>query len=307
MRPGLARCPRSLSSLDFKPGSVASLAKSLKAHLIACKLLRTCYRKYVTASGRTTAIAEERLPLEPQGTDFPYYRGGPRAFSAPGWLLVLAGVAAGFLSLVTPLPFADGLLTGWLRALLFVCLPLAGLRIASPHGWTAIFARIGLHEVKLMVVFALLNIVISFAVGSAVEFYGTTSPNAAIADAAQLGGAQLLNFFLKVALQLLGEELITILPFLAVLTICYAHAGVGRNASVIVAWLTSAAVFGLIHLPAYDWNFMQCLVVIGSARLTLTWAYVWSKNVWVSTGAHILNDWALIASTVFLGPLAASV
>ena len=48
---------------------------------------------------------------------------------------------------------------------------------------------------------------------------------------------------------------------------------------------------------------MQCLVVIGSARLVLTWAYVWTKNIWVSTGAHILNDWALIAPTVFLTPL----
>jgi membrane protease YdiL (CAAX protease family) len=48
---------------------------------------------------------------------------------------------------------------------------------------------------------------------------------------------------------------------------------------------------------------MQCLVVIGSARLMLTWAYVWTKNIWVSTGAHILNDWALMAFTVILTPL----
>lgn len=61
--------------------------------------------------------------------------------------------------------------------------------------------------------------------------------------------------------------------------------------------------FGLVHLPTYNWNLMQCLVVIGSARLVLTWAYVWTKNIWVSTGAHILNDWALIAPTVFLTPL----
>jgi membrane protease YdiL (CAAX protease family) len=51
---------------------------------------------------------------------------------------------------------------------------------------------------------------------------------------------------------------------------------------------------------------VQCLVVIGSARLVLTWAYVSTKNIWVSTGAHIINDWTLIGMTVFVAPLAAA-
>lgn len=52
-------------------------------------------------------IAAERLPLELQGADFPYTRSGAHATPANGWLLVMAGVAAGFLALVAPLPFAD--------------------------------------------------------------------------------------------------------------------------------------------------------------------------------------------------------
>lgn len=255
----------------------------------------------------TAVITKERLPLEPHGRDFPYYSGGSSGISAQGWLLVLAGVAAGFLAMMVPLPLADSLFTGWLRVLLFVGLPLLGLWMASPGGWKAIFSRVGLREVKLMIVFALLNIVITFAIGTAVEFFGTATPNAGIADAAQLGGAQLSSFFAKVAVQLLGEELITILPFLAILAFARNLVGIGRNASVIVAWLASAVAFGLIHLPTYDWNFIQCVVVIGSARLVLTWAYIWSKNVWVSTGAHIINDWTIIAVTTFLAPLATSV
>jgi len=258
----------------------------------------------MTTMESTATTVEERLPLEPQGRDFPYYRGGPCAIVASGWLIILAGVAAGFLALVT---FADGLLTGWLRALLFVGLPLLGLRVASPRGWTAIFAGVGLREAKLMFVFALLNIIITMAIGVAIKFFGTTTANAGIADAAQLGGAQLANFFAKVGVQLLGEELITILPFLAILALSRKLTGMARNAAVIVAWLASAVAFGLIHLPTYDWNLIQCLVVIGSARLVLTWAYIWSKNVWVSTGAHIINDWTIIASTVFLAPMATSV
>jgi membrane protease YdiL (CAAX protease family) len=255
----------------------------------------------------TASTKEERLPFEPQGRDFPYYRAGSFSVSANGWLILLAGVAAGFIALVAPLPFADNIFTGWVRAFLFVALPLLALRIAAPVNWRASFARVGWREVRQMFAFALLNIVITLAVGAAIKAYGTVTPNAAIADAAQLSGAHLLNFFAKVALQLLGEELITILPFLAVLALCHDRFNLGRNTSVLFAWLASAIAFGLIHLPTYDWNFVQCLVVIGSARLVLTWAYIWSKNIWVSTGAHIINDWTLIASTVFLAPLATSV
>lgn len=50
---------------------------------------------------------------------------------------------------------------------------------------------------------------------------------------------------------------------------------------------------------------MQCIVVIGSARLVLTWAYIYTKNLWVSTGAHIINDWLIMGTTVILTPLAA--
>jgi membrane protease YdiL (CAAX protease family) len=35
---------------------------------------------------------------------------------------------------------------------------------------------------------------------------------------------------------------------------------------------------------------VQALVGIGAARLVLTLAYIRTKNIAVSTGAHILND-----------------
>jgi uncharacterized protein len=253
-----------------------------------------------------TSIVKAFLPLEPIGPDFPFYRDDPPTISTGGWLLVLAGTAAGFAALVTPLPFVDGVVTGWLRAAAFVGLPLLGLAIATPGRWKAIFGRVGLREIKLMFVFALLNIIISMAIGVAIKTFGTVTANAVIADAVNLDRTHLFNFFGKVALQLLGEEVITILPFLAVLAFCHIKVGLGRKTSVLAAWLISALAFGLAHLPTYDWNIVQCLVVIGSARLVLTWAYVWTKNICVSTGAHIINDWAIMASTIFLTPLAAT-
>jgi len=156
----------------------------------------------------SATITSPRLLLEPKAADFPYYADSPPTISNAGWLLVLAGTVAGFAALVTPLPFEDGILSGWLRAAAFVGLPLLALTMAAPGRWGAIFRRVGLRDVLLMFGFAILNIIVTMSVG---------------------------------------------------------------------------------------------------ARLVLTWAYVSTKNIWVTTGAHIINDWTLIGMTVFVAPLAAAV
>jgi len=156
----------------------------------------------------SATITSPRLLLEPKAADFPYYADSPPTISNAGWLLVLAGTVAGFAALVTPLPFEDGILSGWLSAAAFVGLPLLALTMAAPGRWGAIFRRVGLRDVLLMFGFAILNIIVTMSVG---------------------------------------------------------------------------------------------------ARLVLTWAYVSTKNIWVTTGAHIINDWTLIGMTVFVAPLAAAV
>lgn len=91
--------------------------------------------------------------------------------------------------------------------------------------------------------------------------------------------------------QLIGEELFGILPFLAVLWFCVTRMSLSRRAGIIVGLLVSALVFGAAHLPTYDWNWGQALLGVGSARVLLTLAYIATRNLWVSAGAHVLNDW----------------
>jgi len=37
---------------------------------------------------------------------------------------------------------------------------------------------------------------------------------------------------------------------------------------------------------------VQAVVLIGAARIALTLAFIRTKNILVSFGAHLLNDWA---------------
>ncbi len=237
---------------------------------------------------------EERfLWLEDQDTDFPFFRGQPVSISKGQWLFVMAMVVAGFLLLASPIDWPAGAFGQFVPAILLPGLPLLALAYVAPVHWKSIFGKVGGREVKLMFGFALLNIIVSMTVGAIVYALFGTSPNATAAELVGLDTAGRIAFFAKTIPQLLGEEVITILPFLALLHLFSMGLGLGRKGAIIGAWLTTSILFGLIHLPTYDWNLIQCILVIGSARMVLTLPWILTKNIWVSTGAHIANDWLL--------------
>jgi membrane protease YdiL (CAAX protease family) len=244
------------------------------------------------------AKTEPFFRLEDPGTDFPFYNGAPTPISNGHWLVVMATVVVGFLVLALPLPWPGGMLGQLVRAIAVPAIPLAGLSHFAPGHWRAIFGKVGGREVKLMFAFALMNVFVSMVVGVVVFALAKTTPNGALVELGKLGAEGRVGFFAGTVPQLFGEEVITLLPFLAVLSWLTSGLGAGRKAAIVVAWLSTSLVFGLIHLPTYKWNWLQCIVVIGAARMVLTLPWIMTKNIWVSTGAHILNDWFLFSVTL---------
>ncbi len=251
--------------------------------------------------GTPAAGTDTFLWLEDKNRDFPFYNGAPVALSGTQWLIVMAAIAVGFLVLALPIDWPGGTLLGPLvPAVLMPLIPMVALAQVAPEHWRTLFGKVGGREIRLMMGFALLNVVVSFCVGAMVGHFTTVTPNASAAGLAELDAVGLVAFFAKTLPQLFGEEILTVLPFLAILHLCTHRRRMGRKAGVIAAWLVSALIFGLLHLPTYDWNVIQCVVIIGSARLVLTLPWIMTKNLWVSTGAHILNDW-LLFSVLVLG------
>lgn len=239
--------------------------------------------------------ATERFPrLEGTSGEFPFYNGAPMSLSGGQWLLLMASVALAFLMLAVPIDWPGGSAIGqFIPAILFPAIPLATLAFVAPEHWRSIFGKIGGREVRLMIGFAILNLVVSMAVGGLVSALTTVTPNASTSQIGSLDTLGKLAFFGKTLPQLFGEEIITILPFLALMHLFAVRFGKGRKAAIIGAWIVSSLIFGLLHLPTYNWNWIQCIVVIGSARMVLTLPWILTKNIWVSTGAHIINDWSL--------------
>lgn len=236
--------------------------------------------------------------LEDPGTDFPFYNGAPVVISSQQWLFVMAMVVLGFVMLVLPVHWPGGTFGAFIPAVLMPGIPLLALAYVAKRHWTAIFGRVGFREVRLMFGFALLNIVVSMSIGAAVHSFTEVTPNSFTAQLNEADTAGRIVAFVKTIPQLFGEEVITLLPFLAVMTWLTHSFGMGRKGAIVGAWLITAIVFGLIHLPTYNWNWIQCIVVIGSARLMLTLPWIMTKNIWVSTGAHIINDWLLFGMSL---------
>lgn len=236
--------------------------------------------------------------LEDPVKDFPFYNRQPTSISNRQWWFVLVMVVIGFLILALPIPWPSGTFWQFVPAVLMPAIPLVALAYVAPDHWKAIFGKVGGREVKLMFGFALLNIIVSMSIGTIVHALAEVTPNASTAQLGALDTTGRLTFFVKTIPQLFGEEVITLLPFLALLQWFSKGFGMGRKGAVICAWLVTSVIFGLIHLPTYNWNWIQCIVVIGSARMVLTIPWILTKNIWVSTGAHIINDWSLFTMTL---------
>lgn len=232
--------------------------------------------------------------------DFPYYSGVPKAIGGGGWLVVMVAVLVGCLQLIllplqTPFDFVN--------AILFAGVPLVALMAVS--GWhpPALFGPMNWRVVALGIGFGLLTLVVSAAAGIAVSRLYGANANPAAEGVAAMDGGGLLLFLSRTLIQLIGEEVITILPLLAVLWFVVNRLGMSRRNGIIAGVLVSTLWFSALHLPTYGWNVVQCLGIIGTARLVLTAAYLLTRNLWVSSIAHIFNDWTLFLLSFGIGHL----
>ncbi len=237
--------------------------------------------------------------LEQPEKDFPFYDGHPVALSSMQWLSILIAVAVGFACITSEVAILTGNLGIFVRTLLFPAIPLVTLRIIAGPYWRCLFYRLRDVDLGWMLGFAVLNLVVSILVGTLIMKQFGAETNLAVSGLADMDTKERVLFFLRTIPQLFGEEVLTILPFLAILYVAYERLNLSRTSAFLLAWLLSSVLFGLAHLPSYNWNLIQCLLVIGSARLVLSLAYIKTKNIWVSTGAHIINDWTIFAIVLF--------
>jgi membrane protease YdiL (CAAX protease family) len=221
--------------------------------------------------------------------DFPFYNGKPVEIDGTGWLVLMASLVIAFLALtLVPLrtfPF------NLIQTLLFVGIPLLALHKVAGPNWKCLFCPVRFRSVALMVLFGAATLTGSMAMGWILQRFFELYSNPVAEAIAEMSAMQIAAALLVTGIQLVGEELLGILPFIAVLWLCLQRLHLSRTLGMIVALVVSGLIFGAAHLPTYDWHWAQSLIGIGTARVILTLAYIVTRNLWVSAGAHVINDW----------------
>jgi membrane protease YdiL (CAAX protease family) len=232
-----------------------------------------------------------RLIERNDGRDFPFYDGAPIDVAGWKWALIILACVAGIGTLMFYPSHND--LQALVPRILFLAIPLTVFIGFTGKYWKTLFKKPSAMDYLSMLGFWILNFAVSAAVGVIVMTVFGANANPATNGLLEGGPVQIIAFYVGTGIQLLGEEMFTILPFLGIMYLLYTKAKLSRNTSVILAWLITAVAFGAVHLPTYGWNFAQAFLVIGVARLILTLAFMRSKNILVSYGAHVLNDWVI--------------
>ncbi|WP_084798622.1 CPBP family intramembrane glutamic endopeptidase [Pleomorphomonas koreensis] len=224
----------------------------------------------------------------------PFVAGNP-AISGRGCVLIIASILLGFTILSSPQAKS---LSGGLTiipALLFTALPLSALAYVSEGRANALFRHYDIKALGLSLLFALCTITASFLAGWIASFDTAMKQNPVNDLVAAMRLSELPVFLIRTFVQLIGEELATILPLLAATWLFMSRLHASYASSIWAGTLVSTLWFSAMHLPTYDWNIVQCFLVIGISRLILTASYLYTKNIWVSAGAHIINDWTFFA------------
>ncbi|MGQ2908304.1 MAG: lysostaphin resistance A-like protein [Aliihoeflea sp.] len=233
------------------------------------------------------------------GRDFPFYDDKPVAIGWTGWLVLHGALLVAFLAL-TQFPEVDFPFT-FIPALLFLSIPLMTLRVVVGPASCALFRPVRFKDLGLMLAFGLATLVGSMVVAFVLSLVGSLAPNPRVDLMSSMSGYALAAALAPTLPQLIGEEMLGIVTFLAVLWLCFSKWHLARSTSIAIALGVSALIFGAAHLPTYDWHWAQALIGIGSARVILTLAYITTKNLWVSAGAHIVNDWTGFLISFSLG------
>lgn len=216
--------------------------------------------------------------------DLPYYREPPYGFSPAAWLLVLASVAVAFLALMKTQPLFHSGLPGFIPPLLFVLIPLGALAaVGGARAPLALFRRLHGRDIAIILLFFFLNAIVTVGVGILITGLFHTASNPAGALVASASGADKVLFFGWTGVQLLGEEIFTILIFLGAMALLCRFTS--RKVALCFAALVAAIVFALVHLPTYQWNVAQALVGLIPVRLILLMPYIITRNIWSRPGS----------------------
>jgi membrane protease YdiL (CAAX protease family) len=225
--------------------------------------------------------------FERKNDDFPFYSElQSPTLNLKSSLIFLIAVAVGFAL------FLVGFGGTYVQPFMNVIFPLAAVIFVARGHWTSLFRKLVAKDIVLILGTYIVNLIVTLGAGSIITKLFNVSANP-VSEGFDGNFIEAIPTFLKMIPMLFGEELITILPFLVILSLGVQKLKLSRKSAVILAWIVASIIFGAYHLPTYNWNIAQAILGIGIARFVLLYPYIKTKNIWTSFIVHVLNDWTI--------------
>lgn len=216
--------------------------------------------------------------LENKDYDLPFLNNDPR-FTTKNVIILLIGF---LISCSAPflIPFTGTMV---IKAIIITGASLTAVLIVFKDNMSNIFRMITLRDILLVIIGVVLMIVLSIISSYIVHALGLHM----FGDKA-VSGDRIL-FLIRLAIQLIGEELIKFIPL--VIISAYLYKSVGRKTAIIIGVIVAQLMFSIFHIPAYGINALPTLLIsIGFASVVLPLMYVKTKNIVVCYLIHIIFD-----------------
>lgn len=214
--------------------------------------------------------------------DFPFYNDNPK-LEKKQWLLLLGGMVVFLIFMAIPLDLAK-----YIRGTIIFLIMIIPIAVVTRGKLGYLFKRPKAKDLLLIIVLLIAYAIYSLAMMSILFKFGI-KPTANEILSANMDGVMIIGMFL----QLIGEELVKIIPFLMITYALYRHSQ-NRKLAITLALVITLILFGLIHFRAYSGNFAQMILIIGFGSFFNMFAYLKTKNATVSYIFHIIWDFTTI-------------
>ncbi len=225
--------------------------------------------------------------FENHDEDLPFYR-GETELSLKGALLLFGCLILFVLPIVFPIPMTD------LEFSLYLCFVLLLPTVYLLRGHlNLLFKTIKPGNFKIVILCVFLSLIYSFVMLYILSKIGITSTEpleeTIVVD---------LTTIISMIFQLMGEELFKILSFLLLMFVLYRFSH-NRKVSLVISLVISMAAFGLMHGGFYG-GFIQVFLIQGLGSIFDFYAYLKTRNIFVSYMAHIIFDLLLTLPNAFV-------
>ena len=228
----------------------------------------------------------EYFKYENKDYDIPFLNGIPE-LTTPKIVALVIGFLITFIT-----PFVVPLEGFHIQKALIVCFATLIPIIYALNGNLSMIFRVPQVKDIKIIILGLIGVMILSAI---INFILTGGIANTATDAAMKGSPTVL--LIGLIIQLIGEELLKLIPLM--LVVAFTYKSLGRKNAIIVGIIISQLLFALVHIPAYGFDLRFLILALGVGGCILPITYIHTKNVAVPYFIHLIED--LIGLVVMLG------